>query len=224
MKKLVIRSLIIFSFATIAFTACATPTTPRYIFYHSTASIQQTTKEIKTDFKLTGMFEDYLPFGIIAARDIDNKNSNEYYAIISDAIPYDGSVQDFINSYHVIIKPDKIAELISVIDNSLNEWKIEKKLSEGKNIEFTISQEQNIQQISQNVESWSPNFQFIFKNYSNGATAFVNFGIQKIGATEINYSYYLDYYQTRELKKRLNKALEILEGMGMPKGAVSGTH
>ena len=92
-----------------------------------------------------------------------------------------------------------------IIKNNLNDLK-------GVNLEYSISKEINIKNISANVESWQPDFKYYLKftREEKNKYAYLKFGKHKTTNGEFEYIYYLDEEQIRELKERLMKALELL--------------
>jgi hypothetical protein len=212
MKKLFV--LLIAVLISVLFISCSTPKS--FIFYHSEASIPQESSSITTEFYFVGRISQSLPFGIIAATD-KNKSNNivEYYVLLSKRKYMTNSVEDYVHPYNVTLRAENVNELIENIDKALKLYDLQIDETKGINIEYILSKEHKIKQVSKDVESWEPDFKFIFKDFTNTKEAYVNLGLLHNADGNIDYSYYLDEYQIIELKNRLSKAIDMLRNLGL---------
>ena len=182
---------------------------PIYVFYHSEAAIDQSSKVIKSEFKLIKKFKESLPFGVIAAVDKDViKEKNTYYVLLSLAFVSASTVETYIHPYHVVLSSEKIPEFIDILDKSISMFYVKQTYGDGISLEYSISKEYNINKVSSNVEEWNSEFKYYLKVFGSEASAFVKLGVFKSDNGNTYYSYYLEKEQVIELKTRLSNALD----------------
>ncbi|MFN8358655.1 MAG: hypothetical protein U0264_01955 [Candidatus Kapaibacterium sp.] len=198
--------------------SCATP--PKFVFYHSEASIPQFAKFITSEFTLIPKTTKSLQFGVIAATDKDKSGKIvDYYLLIAPPRAYLGDyslgVEDYIHPYHVVLRPEKATELIDHLENTIKLFKESWTSRKGMSTEYSIAKEQNITAVSKNVESWDSDFKFIYKGFNRRNEAFMNLGVVQSKENSLTYSYYLDESEVVELRDRLVDAVEELKKLGM---------
>jgi len=198
--------------------SCATP--PKFVFYHSEASIPQFANFRTSEFTLIPKTTTSLQFGVIAATDKDKSGKIvEYYMLIAPPRAYlggfSGGVEDYIHPYHVVLRPEKVTELLDNLENTIKLFKESWTTRKGVSTEFSIAKEQNITTLSKNVESWDSDFKFIYKGFVRRNEAFMNLGVVQSKENSLTYSYYLDESEVVELRDRLVDAVDELKKLGM---------
>lgn len=198
--------------------SCVTPA--KYVFYHSEASIPQSATFRASEFILIPKTTTSLQFGVIAATDKDKSGKIvDYYVLIAPPRAYlgdySGGVEDYIHPYHVVLRPDKVTELLVNLENTIKLFKESWTTRKGVSTEYSIAQEQNITPVSKNVESWDADFKFIYKGFNRRNEAFMNLGVVQSKDNNLTYSYYLDESEVVELRDRLVDAVDELKKLGM---------
>ncbi len=198
--------------------SCVTP--PKFVFYHSEASIPQFATFRNSEFILIQKTTTSLEFGVIAATDKDKSGKIvDYYVLIAPPRSYmgdySGGVEDYIHPYHVVLRPDKVAELVENLENTIKLFKESWTKRKGVSTEFSIAKEPNITTLSKNVVSWDADFKFIYKGFVRRNEAFMNLGVVQSKESSLTYSYYLDESEVVELRDRLVDAVDELKKLGM---------
>ena len=206
--KQVFSFLILSLCIAIIFAGCSHPS---YIFYNSEAGIPTISKSTTSEFTQITKIEDYLPFAVIAATDknIGNKVTAKY-VLLSPPYMVKGTVEDYVHPYNVTLSTEKVSELLKAIEKSIGLFDSEREDEEGISIEYAVSKENNIAQVTPNVEVWKSDFRYIFKGFSSRNDAFVNLGLVQYPTFNLEYSYCINKDQAIEFKYRLAKALDIL--------------
>ncbi len=209
MKKVLIQIVFVVAIS-VLFQSCKTA--PSYVFYHSEAGIPTKSSYVKTDFKIVPKIDQGLPFTIATCKDksIDDKIAQSYLLLLTNDFKNDNEFN--LHNINVTLSIENINELVKVLEKSLLIIKNNLNDLKGVNLEYSISKEINIKNISANVESWQPDFKYYLKftREEKNKYAYLKFGKHKTTNGEFEYIYYLDEEQIRELKERLMKALELL--------------
>ena len=180
------------AFALFAVVSCKTVVNQGNIQFHSTASIPQKSYTNLSDLSL--MNKNVTRFAIIAGVDRLNGEKIPYLLLApfnqeeSTFNEGETSLNDVWLPHNVILRQNEIEEFIKAIDLALVAIEGKMPLSDGKIVEFSVSQDQNIERISRNVEQWTPNLNLKMINTSDGYLGNLTLGlVQGVIPYQIKY-------------------------------------
>jgi hypothetical protein len=164
------------SLVLLALIACS----PRYIPYHSTASIPLLSNLTISDLKYicdpAGKYVDKA-YGLFSAVD----NSNTYYLLIAPRLMGGSSgggdpFKKYDIAYGVPISSNKIGEFLGAIRSAIQDYDSLRTKEQAKFIELMIAPEQEVKPVSDNVYEWKPSLRFTYQNTDSGSHARLLFG------------------------------------------------
>ena len=149
----------------------------RIMLYHSEAEIPYSSKTTLTKFELIKLDDkdnQYNSFGVIFAND----NNKSKYLLLA---PSNGnvnvtSIADLRLDCSITLLPNKTKYLLYNLEYSINNWNRKYPESQGLNVEYIVTTEDEVIKRSENVVSFNPILTYNYQNNSNGPKAVLIFG------------------------------------------------
>ena len=185
---------------------------PQFFFYNSQAGIPHKTKSVISDMRLITIDNQKFNLGVIAAADNEPGNNNKiYYLLIAPGYTMQPSELDELNvTQGGIIYPEKAQELTAGLEHIINTWNNSYGEMDGIFYNFYSAPEQEVQQISENVDQWNPSFELNFYNTNDEREATII-----LGKGALKKLYYFGSLTTiKNFQTLLNTALKELYKMG----------
>lgn len=186
--------------------------TPILLFpqiYHSTAGIPQKSKSTTTEMTLINL--QFFEFAILSAVDTKLEGKEHYILFAPVYFPSDKPTLDELTlNYSTILTLKNAEELATITQKALDDWNNKYPDDKGIFLEYSCSQEQDIKQISPNVELWIPGVKFNYHNIPNQKKASILLG-EYFGKEGTKYLFTLEYISLRYFNSDLRKAIEDLK-------------